>query len=563
MASTSTCYIYTNGIIYTVATDDWDTEPQEAIVVQDGIIKYVGTNEEAYEFDIPGTSKIYDLQGATVLPGIHDVHVHPLEAGSEAGGTCELPQDTSPERMISKIKKQAPKQKGTNWVLGHGHSIENMLKHIAKGGRAPKYILDEAIPDRPAIMMEETSHSVWVNSEALRLANIDSQTPDRPGGIIMRDETTGEPNGILLENEGVEIMDIALAPSSEMNKLNYEGLLYGLEQLRKYGITSVCDARVFWKQDHQKAWQKACTDNTLTARAILGFWVYPHMNDDDQIQQLKQLHSGHHYDNNCLLRQNQLKMYSDGLLESTTAALLKPYVKNIHLKGLEDNIGMNYFSQDRFEKYFQSLQKFEDGKQFDFHVHAIGDRAVHEVLNAIENTKTDDTRHRMTHLELIDPADVDRFYDLGVVADFQVSGEYTLPSENHRIEALVGSERAEHFIPVKSVHDAGATVTLSSDWDVSSLNPFIGIQHAINRGGQSVTLKETIEMYTISGAYAMRQDHIVGSLEIGKEADFIVIDNDIMTIQKSKISKTKVKMTVVRGNVVYTRSRQFPKVMKT
>jgi predicted amidohydrolase YtcJ len=512
---------------------------------------------------IIGTSKIYDLQGATVLPGINDVHVHPLEAGSEAGGTCELPQDTSPEKMISKIKKRAPKQKGTNWVLGHGHSIENMLKHIAKGGRAPRYILDEAIPDRPAIMMEETSHSVWVNSEALRLANIDSQTPDRPGGIIMRDETTGEPNGILFENEGVEIMDIALAPSSEMNKLNYEGLLYGLEQLRKNGITSVCDARVFWKQDHQKAWQKACTDNTLTVRAILGFWVYPHMNDDDQIQQLKQLHSGYHCDDNCLLRQNQLKMYSDGLLENTTAALLKPYIKNIHLKGLEENIGMNYFSQDRFEKYFQSLQNFEDAKQFDFHVHAIGDRAVHEVLNAIENTKTDDTRHRMTHLELIDPADVDRFHDLGVVADFQVAGEYTLPSENHRIEALVGSERAEHFIPVKSVHDTGATVTLSSDWDVSTLNPFIGIQHAINRGGQSVTLKETIEMYTISGAYAMRQDHIVGSLEIGKEADFIVIDNDIMTIQKSKISKTKVKMTIVRGNVVYTRSGQFPKVVKS
>jgi predicted amidohydrolase YtcJ len=256
-------------------------------------------------------------------------------------------------------------------------------------------------------------------------------------------------------------------------------------------------------------------------------------------------------------------MYSDGLLENTTAALLKPYIKNIQLKGLEENIGMNYFSQDRFEKYFQSLQNFEDGKQFDFHVHAIGDRAVHEVLNAIENTKTDDTRHRMTHLELIDPADVDRFHDLGVVADFQVAGEYTLPSENHRIEALVGSERAEHFIPVKSVHDTGATVTLSSDWDVSTLNPFIGIQHAINRGGQSVTLKETIEMYTISGAYAMRQDHIVGSLEIGKEADFIVIDNDIMTIQKSKISKTKVKMTIVRGNVVYTRSGQFPKVVKS
>ncbi|CAG2202931.1 unnamed protein product [Mytilus edulis] len=499
--------IYLNGNIYTVASSDWDTQPKNAMVVQDGLIMSVGSDEDARNFYKSGEYKMYDLDGASVLPGIHDVHMHPLESGSEVGGTCELPRDLSPEDMIGLIKKQAPKQKGTNWVLGHGYSIEMMLKHIESGGRSPRKILDEAVPNKPAIMMEETSHSVWVNTRALSLAGINSQTADREGGIIMREKGTEEPNGILFENEGIEIMDIAMAPSAKMEKYNYEGLMYALDQIKKYGITSLCDARVYWKQEHHKAWQKACTDKKLTVRAILGFWVYSHMCDEEQIENLKELHTGYHCDDNCLLRQNQIK----------------------------------------YEK------------QFDFHIHAIGDRAVHEVLNAIENTKENNTRHRMTHLELIDEGDLGRFKDLGVVADFQVSGDYTLPCGRHSTESVVGTERAENFVPVKSVADTGATVTLSSDWDVSDLNPFIGIQHAVERGHQSVSIKQAIEMYTINGAYAMRQENIVGSLENGKEADFVVIDSDVMKIPSSKISKIKIKMTVLRGDIIYRHKGKYPK----
>ncbi|XP_063447436.1 putative amidohydrolase YtcJ [Mytilus trossulus] len=554
--------IYINGNIYTVASSEWERQPKKAMVVQGGIIIYVGSDEEAKHFYKSGEYEMYDLDGATVLPGIHDVHMHPLESGSEVGGTCELPRDLSPEDMIGLIKKQAPKQKGTNWVLGHGYSIEMMLKHIESGGRSPRKILDEAVPNKPAIMMEETSHSVWVNTRALSLAGINSQTVDREGGIIMREKGTEEPNGILFENEGIEIMDIAMAPSAKLEKYNYEGLMYALDQIKKYGITSLCDARVYWKQEHHKAWQKACADKKLTVRAILGFWVYSHMCDEEQIENLKELHTGYHCDDNCLLRQNQIKMYADGLLDNTTAAVLKPYIKKLHLRGLEENIGMNYFTQARIEKYIKSLQHFSDEKQFDFHIHAIGDRAVHEVLNAIENTKENNTRHRMTHLELIDEGDLGRFKDLGVVADFQVSGDYTLPCERHSTESVVGRERAENFIAVKNVADTGATVTLSSDWDVSDLNPFIGIQHAVERGHQSVSIKQAIEMYTINGAYAMRQEHIVGSLENGKEADFVVIDSDVMKIPNSKISKIKIKMTVLRGDIIYRHKGKYPKSAK-
>lgn len=501
--------------------------------------------------------KVYDLDGATILPGIHDVHLHPLEAGSEVGGTCELPVDTAPEDMIDLIKKRSTKQKGTDWVLGHGYSIEPMLRHVEDNGRLPKDILDEAVPNKPAIMMEETSHSVWVNSKALQMANIDGQTPDRPGGIIMKD-VTNEPNGILLENEGIEIVNVAMKPTKRLEKYNFEGLLYGLEQIRKNGITSICDARVFWKQNHQQCWYMACEKGLLTVRTILGFWIYPTMDDDEQINTLKQLHSSHHCNNNCLLRQNQVKMYSDGLLENTTAALHNPYLKQLRLKGLEKNVGMNYFSQKRIEKYLSSLQTFDEGKHFDFHIHAIGDRAVHEVLNAIENTKVDGPRHRMTHLELVHHDDIKRFRELGVVADFQV-GHHSLPEYRDNLADLVGSDRSEHYIPVRSVHDTGAVVTLSSDWDVNELNPFEGMKRAVSRGDQSVSLKKAIEMYTINGAIAMRQEHLVGSLEVGKEADFVVIDKDIMNIDTEIISNLKVRMTVLRGKIVYTHKSRYPK----
>lgn len=505
---------------------------------------------------------VYDLDGASVLPGIHDVHMHPLESGSEVGGTCKLLSDTKPEEMVDLIRKQAPKQKGTDWVLGHGYSIEPMLRHITDGGRPPREILDEAIPNKPAVMMEETSHSVWVNSKALQMADIDSSTPCRPGGMIMKDPKTTEPNGILLENEGIEIMDIAMKPTPKLAKYNFEGLMYGLEQIRKNGITSICDARVYWKQEHHKSWHKACDEGLLTVRAILGFWIYPHMDDDVQINALKQLQSSYHCGNNCFLRQNQVKMYSDGLLENTTAALLEPYVKQLDVEGLEENIGMNYFSQERIEKYLSNLQHFEDGKHFDFHIHAIGDRAIHEVLNAIENTKVDRTRHRMTHLEVIHDGDINRFSDLGVVADFQV-GHHSLPDYRGDIEEVIGVDRSAHFIPVKSVYDTEAVVTLSSDWDVNELNPFEGIKRAVDRGEQSVSLKTAIEMYTINGAYAMRQEDIVGSLEVGKEADFVVIDRDIMNIDINLINKIKVKMTVLQGKIIYTHKSRYPKKAHT
>jgi predicted amidohydrolase YtcJ len=489
--------------------------------------------------------------------------MHPLEAGSPVGGHVQLTSDTSPEQMIQIIKNSAPGQIGTNWVLGHGYSLHSILEFIEKGGRTPRDILDEALPNTPAIMMEETSHSVWVNSKALSLAGLDRNTPNTAAGIIMKDEKTGEPNGILLENAGNAIIDLAMTPTPELEELNYEGLLTSLKIIAENGITSICDARTYWKSNHHKAWQRALANGKLTARTILCLWTYPHLKDEEQIPSLKAMYN---YNPDSLLRVSQIKMYSDGLLESTTAAVLQPYLINYHFEGMSDNKGMKYFDTTRMEKYLRELQSFDAGKGFDFNIHTIGDQGVRDSLTAIQQTlpfqdSTRFARHRLTHVEMVNASDIPRFAALGVTADFQVAGYFTLPSHRAHNDALIGPEKANNTIPVKSLWESGASVTLSSDWDVSNLNPFIGIQHATQRGHQAVSVKIAVEMYTINAAYAMRQEDRVGSLVPGKEADFIVVNKNIFVIPTSQISETTVLQTVVKGKEVF-RSPLFAKGRK-
>jgi predicted amidohydrolase YtcJ len=526
------------GRIYTGnANQPW----AEAAAVRNGEIVFVGSSEAVRVYEGPDTRSL-DLDRKLVLPGMQDSHAHILEAGSPVAGTCILDPDTAPEQFVQRLKRCAPKQIGTDWVLGWGHSLHALLE----SDRLPIDILDEAIPDRPAIMMEETSHSVWVNSAALEAAGIDDDSPDPPAGIYDRDPDTGELTGILYENAGNMMFDLALAPSPELDELNYEGLLYGLEEAAKNGITSVADARAYWDRGHIETWKRADREEALTARVTLSLWAYPHYDDDEQLEKLASLFERDEYE---LLNISQIKMYSDGILHSATAALLEPYDETL---GVTGDRGMNYFDAARLERYITELERVG----FDMHIHAIGDRAVRESLDAIEGAQASNgpeigARHRLTHLEMIHEDDRKRFAELGVIADFQVAGNFTLPAFASDMEPLIG-ERAFDMVPVRSIYDTGAVVTLSSDWDVSSLSPFVGMQNALQREEESLpNLEAAVEAYTQSPAYLMRREDKTGSLEVGKLADMIVVDQDIFRIPVDNIGKTQVLLTLLGGEEVY------------
>ena len=533
---TSTGMALVNGRIYTAnPAQTW----AEALVIKDGVIRFVGSTVGARDH-IESGMEILDLHGKLALPGLHDVHMHPLEAGSEVV-KCELsPEDGLPQWKYA-ISECANLNPGAGWLLGHGHGLDELLQ----ARETPRAILDRLVPDRPIAIMEETSHSVWVNSKALEKAGITSTTPHPQGGAILQD-TAGNPNGILLDAAGDMVFEQAFMPAEQFTEANYQGLLKGLAAVAKHGITSIADARVYWRRGYLDAWQRAERENKLTARATLGLWAYPGMDDAQQLAALKSMFSN---DQTRLLRVNQIKFYVDGVLHNATAALHQPYREYFPEVG---PVGLNYFSEERLERYIAELERVG----FDAHIHAIGDRAVHEGLNAIQaarqlNGGASNARHRLTHLELVALADRPRFKAQGVIADFQVTGEFALPQNHKDMEPLIGP-RAYEMLPLRAIWDTGATVTLSSDWDVSSPSPFVGMQHALQLGAQSLPNRESVvKAYTRNAAYALHQETMTGSLEVGKYGDVVVVNQNLFEVPVDEIGNTKVLHTLLGGKSVY------------
>lgn len=524
--------LYFNGKIYTVDTNQpW----AEAMIIQGNSIVFVGSNSEA-RYVLESGSEEIDLEGKLVLPGFHDVHMHPMEVGSTSTTFTLNENEVDINNYLPVIKQAAQSNPGNDWLIGFGHSINTLLE----AQESPLKLLDETVSNRPVIIMEHTSHSMWVNSKALELAGFTDTSENPTGGILMKDN--GKLNGILIDNAGDIVFQIAQKSLANSDN-EYDGMVsYVLPELAKNGITSVSDARTYWKRDQHKVWQQLAEDGRLTARFNLGLWAYPEANDNEQIASLKSLFSN---DKNSLLKIIQIKLYSDGITHNTTAALHSDY--HVDFFNQSSNNGLNYFSEDRIKKYVQELETIG----FDFHIHAIGNRGIHEALNAIEKGSLLQNRHRLTHVEMVDANDINRFKQLNVTADAQVAGDFTQPHHWQENAELVGSSLANNLIPIKSFTNAGVRLTLSSDWNVSTLNPFVGIQNAVTRNPQNISLEQAIKAYTINGAYTMRQETEVGTLEKGKLADFIVVDKDIFSIPKSQISQTKVVRTIFNGKEIY------------
>ena len=335
--------VYKNGKIYTVnEQQEW----ADAVAVKDNKIIFVGSNDEVQGY-VNSSTKVTDLSGKMMMPGFHDVHIHPIESASENTQFAISIEETNPENFIATIKKVSLENPGKGWLIGFGHSIFTLLD----SARSPLAIIDEAVADRPVIIMEQSSHSMWVNSAALALAGFTKDTPHPTGGRILRDQNTGELNGILIDNAGNMVMDIAMAPTSESLQKDYDGLIeFTLPELAKHGITSISDARSFWKRDDHKTWLKAQKNDAITARVSVGLWAYPTADDTAQLADLTALYSNKQ---DSFLKFNQIKLYSDGITVNGTSAMLAKY--NIDLIGIPENKGLNYFSQERIEQYITAL----------------------------------------------------------------------------------------------------------------------------------------------------------------------------------------------------------------
>ena len=526
--------VMTNGVIDTVVSG----APMAQALAYDaqGVIIGVGSNTEVLATAGPD-AHVIDLHGQMVLPGFQDAHMHLIEAGVNQI-LCEFEPFDTLENTLATVEDCVDTSK-TAWVLGSGVSMTNLLDQSDN----PIALLDEISPTRPVLILDDIGHGAWANTAAMKAAGYDVMTDNPPGGILLRNKETGKLNGVVLENAQQKLRNLAFPDTPERVDFTYQAMLETLEVMAENGITSVSDAGGYWPQGHVKVWERALAEDTLTVRASNALYVYPDRTFDEQMAQLKSLYTN---DPKSLLRFNQAKIYVDGILEQRTGAVLEPYAQEPGIDHGYDS-GFLYFDVDTLNRYSKALS----GAGFQLHYHVTGDRGARLALDAIAQSDPTPGPHRLTHLYLLDEADFTRFKELGVAADFQLAPSSLDPEYASFIRAFIG-DRADRMMPAGTLEAMGALVTMSSDFDADELSPLIKIQTAVERKTDGAPDVETaIEWMTINPATLLHQDKTAGSLAVGKFADLVVINQDILEIPISQIGEAKIVATLLQGEPVY------------
>jgi len=541
--------ILINAKIYTVN----EQEPwAEAVVINDGKIIFVGDNQNALKHKNP-ISQIENMQGKMLLPGFHDIHVHPVHAGVTYL-QCNLSNIRGLENLLKKIKLCAEDNTDNNWVLGGGWAVDNFSANTLPD----KKLLDQIIPNKPISLKSSDGHSLWVNSKALEISGVNALSKDPANGKIERYKNTMEPSGLLHEDSAMMLVMQNQPEISEKELI--QGLRYSRNLFHSYGITGVQDAIL--KLDPGDPYFGLNAYNYLESQNELNLHVVTAMfwkNGQPLEPQLKKFITAREQQKTSdLIHLTAIKIWQDGVIETYTAAMLEPYSDRAdNFRGELQNS-----SQD-LDKAVAAL----DAEGFQIHFHAIGDRAINIAFNSLENAihinGIRDSRHHISHIQVFQEKDISRFKELGVVANFQplwaIRDEYIT---EHTYKKL-GKKRSRWLYPIGSVHRSGAKIGFGSDWYVTSVNPLDGIEAAVTRlepngltniplgKNEEIDLATAIRAYTLNGAFVNFLDHKVGSIEVGKQADIIVLNNNLFDIPSAEINETKVLATLFNGILVY------------
>ncbi len=529
-----------NGAVYTVdTTQSW----AEAVAITAGRITFVGSNDEAGKH-IGADTTVVDLQGRLMLPAFQDSHIHPISAGIEAAA-CDLNGLDDLQAYRSTIGEYAAANPEEPWILGGGWS----MSVFGPGGAPSRSIIDELVADRPVFLSSQDGHTGWANSKALEIAGIDRNTPDPVDGRIDRDPETGEAIGSLQEG-AMKLVTVHIPPTTLDDRVR--GLEYSIKMLNGYGITSIQDAIV--NRAELETYAALEREGELSLRVVASLW-WNRERDEDQIPELIALRE--QYDTGGLVRPTTVKIMQDGVMENYTAAMLEPYLVPGGTRGI------SMVEPETLKSVVSRL----DAEGFQVHFHAIGDAAVRQALDAVEQAITDNgrsnNRHHISHLQMIDPADIPRFKELDVIANFQPLWAYADDYVTELTIPFIGEERARWMYPIKSVQDAGGMIAFGSDWSVSTANPFPQIETAITRKSavdestpvmipeERIDLQTAIAAFTINAAFVNKHEQDTGSIEVGKLADLVVVDQNLFEIEPSKISETKALLTLFGGKAVH------------
>jgi len=529
--------VLTNGRIYTVDV----TRPiASAVAVRGGRIVFVGSDGEARAL-VGSTTRVVDLQGNTVVPGLIDAHAHLLGLGTSLR-RVNLVGTTSYQEVVARVVEWAKTVKPGEWIVGRGWDQTRW-----PGAAFPTHeALSRALPNNPVALSRVDGHALLANAKAMELAGVTAATPDPSGGRIMR-SSSGAPSGVFVDN-AEELIARAIPESSPEEKRR--AILAAIAECNRYGLTGIHDAG----QDTAtiRIYEDLAREGNFNLRNYVmlsdpggraAALSNPYIARGPQSAL---------YDGRLWIR--SIKLYSDGALGSRGAALLAPYSDEPSNSGL-------LVSQP---PHIAMMAELGLARGFQINVHAIGDRGNRIALDAFESalrkTPKADHRYRIEHAQVISPEDIPRFARLGVIPSMQATHQ---TSDMRWAEARVGAERVRGAYAWRALLNTGVIIANGTDFPVEEVNPLLTFHAAVTRqdaagnpaGGwypdQRLTRQEALQSMTIWAAHAGFQESAMGSITAGKYADFVVLDRDIMRVPDSEIPRARVLSTWVGGKSVY------------
>jgi predicted amidohydrolase YtcJ len=531
--------IFVNGNIYTAN----ERQPlAEAIAVKKDRVAFVGSNADAKKLAREET-RVIDLGGKTVVPGLTDSHCHIFGIG-EREMRLNLEGTNTLEDFLAKVKERVAQSEHGKWITGRGW-IETFWKPPQFPTRAD---LDKIAPDNPVFLTRADGHAAIANTAALNIAKIDKSTPNPFGGEILKDKTTGEPNGMLLDNaQDLVAKNIPNATEAERE----QAFLLGIQRETGLGWCEIQNAGSY--ADDIKIIRKCFDEGKVKLRFINAVFG-PGADAQRFLREGPIIDAYDHH-----FTQRTIKVIFDGALGSRGAALLKPYNDAPESSGFLT------------EKEADLKPMFEDALRRGIQVetHAIGDRANRLILDLYENAfkavppserKTREPRWRVEHAQIVDLDDLPRFAKLGVIPSMQpshaISDLFFAPSR-------LGMQRLHGAYAWQSFLKSGCVIAGGSDAPVERGEPMIEFYAAVSRKSikgesgegwhpeQAVSREQALKMFTIWPAYAAFEENDKGSIEVGKLADFTVLSNDIMKIPDPEILKTRCVMTIIGGEIEF------------
>ena len=536
--------ILTNGQVRTPS--GW----AEAVAIRDGIIVAVGDSATIVAMGDRETDVI-DLGGDTVLPGLHDSHVHALFAGLEQFA-CGFAPGASPQAIAEAVTACVAGTSAGEWIQGG-----NWVAAVFEPGQQNKAFLDAVAPHHPVLLNDEAHHSVWVNSMALEIAGITRDTPDPEGGIIEHD-ASGEPNGLLRES-AARLVERMVPPASEA--LRREALILSTNQMLSFGITSFTVATV---RTPDMGPLSALSEEGLIKQRVRGCIVWaPEPEEVNRMGEMliaaRGTYARPRFSPDCV------KIFLDGVpTESHTGAMLEPYEDAKTAQGDDrPEKGLLLFPQDILDK---AVTRF-DRQGLHIKFHAAGDAAVRAAIDAVAVARdlngSGGPLHHVGHSTFVALEDIPRVREVEMAWEFSPYIWYPTPMAAIDILAAVGEQRMQRWLPIREAIDTGALVVAGSDWPVvPSVNPWLALETMVTRqtpGGseetlglkESVTLEEAFRLFSENGARLMGHRDKVGSIEVGMRADIIVTETNPFEVPITDVHATKVRLTFIDGENVF------------